>query len=132
MRTISQAVLAAIVIAAFIIYSGCGSIGQKSPTETVKAAIMAANDAEYSEADKYLSADILNVMKGSLGTLSGGMKGAWDEKTHNGTIKEIEILKEEVRGEGATVNFKIHFKDGKTEDGTQHLIKENGQWKFTI
>jgi len=117
--------------------SGCTGGGgiailSKSPGDVVKAAYMAANAGQYSEAEKYLSSEVLNAMKGGLGALAGGMKGMWDKTTRDGTIDRIEILKEDVRGEGAKVLFRIHFKDGKTKDDDEPLIKENGQWKITI
>ena len=91
---------------------------------------MAANKGEYSEAEKYLSLETIAAVKG-IGALSGGTKGIWDKNTRNGTIEKIDILSEEIRGEGATVLIKIHFKDGKTKDSTEQLIKENGDWKLT-
>ncbi len=93
---------------------------------------MAANEGKYSEAEKYMSSEVINAMKSGLWAIAGGWKGVWDKTTRNGTIHEIEILKEEVRGEGATVYFRIHFKDGKTKDDDEPLIKEGGQWKITI
>jgi len=124
--------VAAVGIAVLMITSGCDSIGGKSPSQVVVAAHMAANEGKYSEAEKYMSSEVINAMKSGLGALAGGWKGAWDKTTRNGTIQKIEILKEEVRGEGATVHFRIHFKDGKTKDDDEPLIKENGQWKITI
>jgi hypothetical protein len=124
--------LAAIGIAVFMFTSRCGPIGQKSPSQVVVAAYMAANEGKYSEAEKYLSSHLINAIKGGLGALAGGMKGFWDYKTRKGTIQTIEILKEEVRGEGATVYFRIHFKDGNTEDAHESLIKEGGQGKSQV
>ncbi len=123
--------LAAIGIAIFMFTSGCDSIGQKSPSEVVIAAYMAANEGKYSEVKKYMSSEVINAMAG-LGALAGGWKAVWDKITRNGTIQRIEILKEEMRGEGATVYFRIHFKDGKTKVDDKPLIKEDGQWKIII
>ncbi len=129
-----QSLLSALGVAVLIFTSGCGSIGQKSPSEVVIAAIhgCVTNENKYSEAEKYMSSEVINAMKGGLWALAGGWKGAWDEATRNGTIQKIEILKEEVRGEGAEVDFRIHFKDGKTKDDDEPLIKEDGKWKITI
>ncbi len=122
------------VLVAFLIvfFSGCGKISQKSPAETVKAFYMTANEGEYSEAEKYLSSEALKAMKGELGLLAGGLKGTLDKATRNGTIARIEILDEKIRGEGATVDFIIHFKDGKTKKESEPLIKEEEGWKITI
>lgn len=93
--------LATVVVATGCEGGGGGGLFGKSPGEVVKAAYMAANAGQYSEAEKYLSSEVLNAMKGGLGVLAGGMKGMWDKTTRDGTIDSIEILSEEVRGEGA-------------------------------
>jgi len=103
-----------------------------SPSEVVIAAFMAANQGIYSEAEKYLSSAVINAVKTGWGNDAGGLKGIWDRVTRNGTMDRIEILKEEIRGEGATVYFRIHFKDGATKNEDEPLIKENGQWKITL
>ena len=114
-----------------IIHGGCGYIWHKSPSQVVIAAYMAANEGNYSKAEKYISSQLLDVAKGSLGALAGGIKGLWDEATRNGTIQKIEITKEKVRGEEATVYFKVFFKDGKIRDDKEVLIKERGRWRIT-
>lgn len=132
---IYQSSLAVFVIVAFIFSSGCDSRksrSQKSPSEVVKAAYLAANEGNYSTAENYFSSELIDALKGDLGATAGGMKGVWDKQTRDGTIDKIEILKEEVRGEGATVDFRIHFKNGKTRDVDKPLIKENGRWKLTL
>src|SRR5438445_11736297 len=104
----------------------------KSPSDTIVAAYMAANEGKYSEAERYFSSDALNAMKGDLGALTGGMKGGLDEATRTGSIERIEILREAVRGEGANVSFRVHFKDGSTKDNNEKLLLENGVWKITL
>lgn len=121
-----------ITLALSLCITGCSGIGAKSPSEVVAAAYMAANAGEYSKAESYLSSELINTMKSGLGALVGGMKGMWDETTRDGNIQRIEILKESIRGEGAKVDFRIHFKDGKTKDNDEPLIKEKGKWKITI
>lgn len=37
-----------------------------------------------------------------------------------------------MRGEGAKVFFRIHFKDGKTKDDNEGMIKQNGEWKIAL
>ena len=128
----SYILVAAIGIALFVITSGCNSIGQKSPSEVVVAAYMAGNEGAYSEAEKYVSSEVISAMKSGLGALVGGLKGYWDETTRNGTIQKIEILTEKVRGEGANVSFRIHFKDKIIKYDHELLIKEGGQWKISM
>jgi len=59
-------------------------------------------------------------------------KHVWDSITRKGTIKDVEILKEEVKGEGATVSFKITYKDGKRVKFTEDLVKKDGRWKVSF
>lgn len=124
-----RVLLATVGISVFIFTIGCSSIGQKSPSQVVVAVYMAANEAKYSEVKKYLSSELINNLRAP----GSSMKELCDYMTSNGTIQKIEILKEEVRGEGAKVYFRIHFKDGKTTDVIEiPLIKEGGQWKLSI
>lgn len=120
------------LIMVVIIIGACQQIGQKSPSEVVESAYMTANEGKYSEVEKYLSSQALEVIKGEMGALVGGMKGAWDKTTRNGTIEKIEIIDEKIRGEGATVRFKLYFKDGRIKEDDEPLIMENGAWKLTI
>jgi hypothetical protein len=116
--------------------AGCGSLSgpfQKSPGDVVKAFYLAANEGRYSEAEQMLSEDAQRAIKGDLGQLAGGFKSICDKNTKDGTIVRIDIQKEELRGEGATVVAKISFKDGSTKEGDKNaLLKEKGAWKLTI
>lgn len=114
-----------------LLITSCGIVS-KSPAEVVQVAYMAANAGNYSEAGEHLSKETHAAMEGGLGALAGGMKGIWDEVTRDGTIERIEILEENIRGEGAEVRFRIHYKDGQTEEEDEPLIKEDGKWRITI
>jgi len=120
---------AAIVIALFFFNCGCDSTGKKTPSEVLVAAYMAANEGNYSEADKYLSSEAIKLVK-AMGT--GSMIDEWDEVTYFGTIKRIAILEEEIQEERATVYFRAYLNDGTTEDEEEIFIKEDNQWKITI
>jgi len=111
---------------------GCGGTERKSPSGTVKAFYMAANEGKYSEVEKYFSSDALTLMRSEWAALAGGIKGIMDEGTRNGSIKTVEIIKEEIRGEGATVSGVLHYKDGETEEIDEELIREEGAWKITV
>ena len=94
---------------------------------------MAANEGKYSEAEKYMSSEIINAIKEGTGVFAGGWKGSWDKITRNGTIQKIEILHGDAGGRfGAVVYFRIHFKDGETKDDSECLIEQGGQWKITF
>lgn len=129
MKKKSRFLFAAIVIALYFFTSGCDSTGKKSPSEVLVAAYMAANEGNYSEADKYLSSEAINLLK-EMG--AGSMIDEWDEVTYSGTIKRIAILEEEIQEERATVYFRAYLNDGTTEDEEEIFIKEDNQWKITI
>jgi|AntAceMinimDraft_17_1070374.scaffolds.fasta_scaffold02207_4 hypothetical protein len=89
MKKISQAVLAVTLIVIIIFFSGCSSVGQKTPSEVVEVAYMVANDGKYSEIKKYMSSEFAQALNSDLGAFMGGLKGAGDQVTRNGTIKKI-------------------------------------------
>ena len=103
-----------------LVLNGCG--GGNSPSAVVKATFSAANAGKYSEAEKHLAAPMLQTIQGM------GSKNMWDGITKNGTLASIEILREEQRGEGASVSSRFHYKDGSTDDQTWSLKKDNGKW----
>jgi hypothetical protein len=110
--------------------TSCGWV-QKSPSETVKAAYMACNEGKYSEAESYFSTDVVNMLHGPMGAAAGGIKSVCDENTRKGSITKVEILSEEIKGEGATVVATIHFKDGsRKENDKSELLRESGRWKI--
>jgi hypothetical protein len=76
----------------------CGGLNPlaKGPAQTLVSTLMAANEGKYSEANEGLSSDLKERGKRA----SGGTKAMWDNGTKNGTIKRIEVVKEEIRGEG--------------------------------
>jgi hypothetical protein len=100
---------------------GCGS---SSPSDVVRKALAKANEGNYSTASEFLTAE---ARKKEI--YSKDPKKFWDTITSDGTIKEVEIIKEEVRGEGATVELKITYKDGETVKVKEELVKEGGSWK---
>jgi len=123
--------LFATLVVFLTLLSGCG-LGQKSPSQVVKAFYEAANAARYSEVEQYIASDTLSLVKGTLGAFAGGLKGWCDLETKNGTLTKVDIIREEARGEGATVFARIHFKDGTTKENDKtQLIKEKGEWKIT-
>jgi hypothetical protein len=119
-----------LVMAASLV--ACNSARQRTPSEVVIAAYMAANAGLYSETEKYISAEALQIMKGELSALIGGLKSLWDFATNYGTIERIEITEETIRGEGALVLFRLYFEDGSMRDDYESLIRERGVWKLAI
>src|SRR5687768_1450108 len=105
--------VAATLLALAVLTVDCDAADGSSPSTTVKAFFDAANRGKYDEAKKYLSSDFLNALNGPLGVKGGGTKGILDKATRNGTIEEVEVIKEEIRGDGAVVHVKLHLKGGK-------------------
>src|SRR5262245_11403980 len=117
-------VTTAVFFAASVVLVGCGGSG---PASVVKSYFNAMNSGKYSEAIEYLTGGMKDLAK-----VDGG-KGMSDEMTKNGTMSKLEIVSEEVRGEGATVKVRIHFKNGDVEDSPPiSLIKQDGKWKITM
>ena len=115
--------------------SACGgsppALFASSPGQVAKEVYVAADAGKYSEVEKRLSAAALEAYKGPLGALVGGTKGIWDDETRNGTIAQVEVLKEDVRGEGANVSLKLTFRDGTVRQVERPLVKEGGNWKLS-
>jgi hypothetical protein len=99
--------------------------GSRSPSEVVKATFLSANQGRYSDANNGLSSQLRAIQD-----QTGMAKQLWDCVTRKGSITKVEILKEEVRGEGATVCFIIHYKEGRSFDSQEDLVKEGGNWKI--
>jgi hypothetical protein len=105
----------------------------KSPGETVKAFYLAANAGKYSEAEAMLTQEARDFADGPLGQLAGGFKGVCDSNTKKGTISQVDVVSETIRGEGATVLVTIHFQDGTSKDRARdELILKDRRWQLTI
>jgi len=115
-----------------VLTSGCGASGGSSPSTTVKAFYETANSGKYDEAKKFLSSEFLNALNGPIGAIGGGTRGILGQATRNGSIEQVEVMNEEIKGEGAVVHVKLHLKGGKIETDDTPLIKEKGVWKVTI
>lgn len=50
----------------------------------------------------------------------------------NDSESYAKILDEKILGEGATVYFKIYFKDGKKQVIEEKFLKERDGWKIAI
>jgi hypothetical protein len=103
----------------------------KTPGDVVRAFYSAANAGRYSDAKELFSEDGRKLLDSDLVQLAGGIKGICDKGTKNGTIVKVDIVKEEIRGEGAHVSAAILFKDGSKNSDDYSLIMEKGSWKLT-
>jgi hypothetical protein len=98
----------------------------QNPGAKLKHIFLSANAGKYSEANDGLARPIRTVIEEQ-----GVMKMLWDSISRNGTIATVEILKVTTRGEGATVEYKIHYKDGKTLPWHDDMLQEGGEWRIS-
>ncbi|MCI0418959.1 MAG: hypothetical protein L0312_07040, partial [Acidobacteria bacterium] len=116
-------------VVAFLVVAGLAfvSLAESASSAILKKTLWNANAGNYSAANQELSADV------RVGLGSGITAHAiWDDITRKGTIERIEILREETRGEGATIQFKLHYKDGSVFEAQEKMIKEDGNWKLSM
>lgn len=118
-----------VLLLAFSFVTGCSKLFHNSPAEVVTSIYGVCNAGKYSEAEAYLSSNAKALITGPLGAAGGGVQGFCNYATRNGTLRRVEILKVEIRGEGARVFYRLRFKDGSAKDDHDDLIKENGRWK---
>jgi heat shock protein HslJ len=86
---------------------------------------MKGNAGQYSEVEPLFSADLQSLMHSPQAAAGGGIKSFCDGNTRGGTITAVDVVSEEIKGEGAKVVVNIHFKDGTTkEHDSNSLIKE--------
>jgi hypothetical protein len=131
MRNRTLVALAVIIASGLVLVFGYGcGVLQESPSSVVKEFFALANEGKYTDAEKLLSTEFKGALNGVIGQMTGGIKGLCDDVTKNGTLTRVEVVSEEVRGEGATVIAKLHFKDGSTKEDKTALRKENGKWRI--
>jgi len=104
---------------------------QKSPGETVTAFYTAANKGQYQEAERYLSADVLNLLKSQSGRPDDAVRKVLDQTTRNRSIVKIDIEKDLTEAGKTVVHYTLHFRDGRKETGNKILIRELKNWKLT-
>jgi hypothetical protein len=128
-------IFAATFALTFVVTAACGknlNPFEKSPGDTVRSLYTACNDARYSQVEPLFTENLRTLMKTPQSIAAGGVKKWCDRASRNGTIAKIEIVKEEVRGEGAVVTANILYKDGPPlQDDRTDLIKEGGSWRIT-
>jgi hypothetical protein len=56
----------------------------------------------------------------------------WDGITRKGTVQNIAVLKEQIRGEGASVRISLAYADGTSSQAEEMLRKVDGEWKLSF
>ncbi len=116
----------------WLFVAGCGSHSPfaNGPGDVLKKFVMAANAGKYSEMKEFFSADLNKAFEGPMAAMGGGLKAHADEFTKNGKVQRVEIVKENIRGEGAKVTANIYYTDGTVRSNDEtNMINEHGVWK---
>jgi len=104
---------------------GCGST--QSPSKTVQSFYSDALHGQYSDMKKYIAPDLLSTMKNH----GYGMNTYAKQLTDNGKVKNLKVINEKVKGEGATVKYNLIYKNGDKKPGEVSLIKDHGKWEIS-
>lgn len=120
------------VMAVTILISGCNA--NKTPSAVVKDFFNDLKTAKYADAEKLLSAQLVADIKKETNnktTIQAQLKD-FGEMLKSVKFDKVEIVKEEIKGTSATVEFKILLKDDakNQETAKYNMIKENGSWKI--
>ena len=120
----------AVILTLFSVILQADRTFAESPGDVVKQIYDLANKGKYTEIENYLSEELLLTYTRNLRV--GGGAEVWRKPTQNQTLEKLEILKEEIDGDEATVLFTKFFQDGSTQQGVEDLIKVGGAWKLTL
>ena len=99
-----------------ILFVACGG-GSSSPSDVATKFLNHTNKMEFKEAKKYATkgtGEILDLIAGMAGMM-GDQQGP----------KSFTITNETIDGDKATVTYRS---EGKEEDETLNLVKEDGKW----
>lgn len=118
------------VLAVLAILMGCNLLSGNSPAKVVQEFHRLVEKGELSKAYELVS----QSGKGLLAMAGGaqGLSSGTNEIKQKGGIKNIKIIKEDVTGEMATVNFEITYGNGSVKKDNEKLIKEDGKWKLDV
>ena len=100
---------------------------RESPSRVLVSAIMIANAGHYSAADACVLPESMNASYSKVGS-----QWIWDGITKQGTVKNITVLNEQIRGEGATVRVSIAYQDGASSQVEETFRKVDGKWKLSL
>lgn len=119
--------LTALVLLCSFALVGCG--GSAGPGDAVKELNYAMEKGDLDTVKK-----IVPGLAGMMGDekLKAMMTEASAEAKKKGGIKSVEILKEEINGDTATVEHKVTWGNGDEETETSELAKVDGQWIISM
>jgi hypothetical protein len=98
-----------------------------SPSHVLVTTIMKANAGRYLAAEECLLPEASTALSSKVAS-----QLLWDSLTKKGTVQNITVLQEQIRGEGATVRISIAYADGTSSQAEEMLRKVDGQWKISV
>ena len=115
-------------------FISCGSDSEK-PSKVVLKSFELMKNKEYDKvAALYISGDNKMLSEDEAKKLEGMIGMGAKEYEKEGGIDKIVIDKETINEDGtkASVDFTIHFKNGKTDETDADLVKVEGKWYMKI
>lgn len=98
-----------------VLLTACGG-GASTPSDVASKFLGHTNKMEFKEAKKYAT-----KATGEVLDMIGGMAAMMPKEDP----KSFKIVSEKIDGDKATVTYRT---DGKEEDETLNLVKEDGKW----
>lgn len=104
--------------------AACGN----SPRSAVKAFYDAVEEGRVEDALKMVSSQVTSSI--GIDKTRAALQSATREIHDKGGLKSLDIVKEDVVGEVAEVEVRIHYGNGTEETEKVKVVKENGEWKI--
>jgi hypothetical protein len=129
-------VAVAILLLILFLFFLVGDSYPETPTRVLEAAWAAANTGQGEDVEPYLSVLTMDWMREALEMMPGKtvatlLREKWAARTHQETVDHLEIIQENVKESRATVQYRVHYEDGKASPPrTQQFVLEGGRWKL--
>jgi hypothetical protein len=105
-------------------------VDAEGPAGAVQLFYEQLNDGKYNNAKEMYSTEVRATLDDPEVSSEVGFRTWADTQTKNRTISEVEILAEVSDESGATVDFRIAYRDGTAKTSQVKLTQENGEWKL--
>ena len=107
--------------------SGANSSPAMTPGQVVRAFYVAAAENRLPEARRHMSPALIATLP-----QSGGLAKVCADRIGPVAMRGVQIVREQVDGDAATVSLRLHLVDGSTKDQQETLVQENGEWKIDV
>jgi hypothetical protein len=119
-------------IVALLMLPACssGTDEPAGPEDAVKSFYRHLNDGDYDTVMGLYSAEVRAVLDDPESSSADAFRSWAEQHTHDGSIKNVEILKSEAVETGTFVEYRLDFDDGTSWSGNVTLTEEDGAWKM--